>query len=704
MTRLRLFALTLAGLATACGSAAPVQPPVMELSATAADFAAATGGSDPAAQVITVGNSGGGTMTTPGVRVSYSGTAGWLQATLAGAAAPYALTLRASLGALAAGTHRATVTLASASAANSPRTVDVTFTVTAGPGALSLTASAVEFRAASPGAAAAPQVVTASSTNPAALPRPTAAVTYPPGGPAGWLTATVSAAPGPYQVTLEADSTGLPLGLATAAVEVAAAGVAGSPRTIAVRLWVGRVVEVRRLLTRWAEDGSSAEAADAAVEGAALLQDDGAGGLARVAAVPGLAAGSWLAPAAAGVYWAELTFSDGARLLAQADADLLDLGEDLGGRAGRVRAAQPTDVTLTLDGLIGWQALQDVLRLASWGAQAAAELAPTEDPSATPFTFDWAATMATLLVPADTLWVGHYSRALPEGGGVSGTFEYLEAQAATSQAGLALVDGAAADVSPPAATGATPANVAVDWRLDAMEAAAAPFDPLAVGYAHRLGLYAIPAPLDAPSPLGAVAATVLEATQLPGSGDLVEPSVSIGRFLPAAWREYQEAAFAAPVNRRAPGATTPLAGAAEVVLAREAAAATLLARPLVAAPVAPTVDGLDATAPGNLVTLAPAIAWGAPTAVGVGAPTSYQVELVELTAAGAATAGRTVATFVLGGTTLAVPPGLLSPGRAYAAVITARSRPTDAGGATPLRTGVPAGSASRWTEVFTTAP
>lgn len=708
MTLRCLLTLSLAGLLAACGEAPKVVPPSLSLSGDALTFSAQAGAAVPAAQAITISNAGGGRLTAPTALVSYGSGAAWLAATVAGAAAPYSVEVQPTRTDLAAGTYSATVRVGSLSASNSPATIQVTLVVTAAPivPVLALSAAAVEFRAATPGAATAAQVVTATSASAGALDRPTVAVTYPAGGPQGWLTVGVSAGAAPYDLTFQADSAGLPLGLATATVEVTSAGATDSPRVVAVRLWVGRVVEVRRLLTHWREDGTSAEVEDPSLTEVALLQDDGAGGTTRFVAQPGLAPGRWLALAAPGPYRAELVHASGPRLQVQADVELLDLGEDVGGRPAPTPATAVTTVTLALDGLIGWQQT-DLLRLASWDAQASAELAPGDDPGATPYAFDWAATMGTLLAPGDTLWISHATLALPEGGGATGVFEYLEVQAAASLSQVTLASGVAQDLQA-TAQGPVAASLALDWRLEAMEGAAAPFDPATAGFAHRVGLYAIPAPLAAPSPLGGAAVTVIEATSLAtslaGVADIVEPTVSIGRFLPAAWREYQEVAFDVPVSRRAPGAATPLPGTANRVRAREAlAAAGLLAQPLVGAPLAPTIDGLDALAAGNQVTLTPTIAWGPPAAPAA-TPTTYRVDLVELTAQAGATRGRPVAGLVVTGTSLVVPAGLLEAGKTYVASITARVRPTDAGGATPLRTGVPEGEASLWTEVFATAP
>ena len=702
----RLLPLTLAAALAGCGDAPMIEVPVMALSANVLAFAATAGQADPAAQVVTVTNAGGGTLGVPVVQVVYGSGAGWLTATVAGGQAPYAVTVRPTVGALAAGTYTATVRVASSSAGNSPLSIAVTFQVAAAPvvPALVLSATAVEFRAASPGDATAPQAVIATSSTSAALATPAASVSYPAGGPSGWLTVGVAAAAAGYDLTFQADSTGLPLGLATATVEVVSAGATGSPQVVAVTLWVGRVVEVQRLLTWWAEDGATQELEDPAVTGVAFLQDDGAGGLARVVAQPGPAAGHWLAALSPGAYWAEVTRSDGPLLLVQADVELLDLGEDRGGRPTTVAAAAATPVTLNLSGLDPW-APGDVLRLASWGAQAGYELLPgfglgNQDDVAS---LDWASTLRTLLVPADVLQVGQYRYNFAE---TNPSFSYLEALATTTATGLDMVSGAPLDATPAPATLPTLASVQVDWRRDAMEAAAAPFAQADAGFAHRLGLYAIPAPLAAPSPLGGTAVTVLESVDLAGSADILVSAATIGRFLPASWHEYQEVAFAVPVNRVAAGAGTPAPGTANLVRARVEPPASGLAEPLVGAPASPTVDGLPALLPGNVISPAPTVAWTVAASPAGAAPTSHRVRLFELAEVALATKAIALAEFVLAGssTSLKVPAGLLQPGREYLLEVVARVSPADAGGATPLRTVVPEGVATTWTEVLSTAP
>lgn len=96
----------------------------------AVTFEAVSGEADPSPRTVSVTNGGGGTLSGLSVSVSYgSGASGWLEATLGSIAAPATLTLRARTGSLADGTYTATVSVTASAAANSPRTVAVTFEV-----------------------------------------------------------------------------------------------------------------------------------------------------------------------------------------------------------------------------------------------------------------------------------------------------------------------------------------------------------------------------------------------------------------------------------------------------------------------------------------------------------------------------------------------------------------------------------------------
>ncbi len=107
----------------------PTTPAALQLSASALSFTAPIG-STPATQVVQCNNGGGGSLLGLGASVAYSvGGTGWLTVTLNQTSAPATLTVRASAGALAAGSYTATITVSATGVAS--RTVTVSLTVTA---------------------------------------------------------------------------------------------------------------------------------------------------------------------------------------------------------------------------------------------------------------------------------------------------------------------------------------------------------------------------------------------------------------------------------------------------------------------------------------------------------------------------------------------------------------------------------------------
>ncbi|MCU0638756.1 MAG: hypothetical protein MUF59_02655 [Candidatus Krumholzibacteria bacterium] len=104
---------------------------VIELSETELDFATDVGDPDPANQVVSVTNTGAGTLSGLGATISYQAgqPTGWLSAILGGTIAPADLTIQATTGggALASGIYNATVRVASSKANNSPQLIDIIF-------------------------------------------------------------------------------------------------------------------------------------------------------------------------------------------------------------------------------------------------------------------------------------------------------------------------------------------------------------------------------------------------------------------------------------------------------------------------------------------------------------------------------------------------------------------------------------------------
>ena len=106
-------------------TAAPV-PPAIGMSPTSLSFTAQQGGSNPAAQMLTISNTGGSTLSW-----SASDTASWLTLNPGAGTGNGMLTASVSTNGLAAGTYNTTLTLAATGATNTPRTVPVILTVSA---------------------------------------------------------------------------------------------------------------------------------------------------------------------------------------------------------------------------------------------------------------------------------------------------------------------------------------------------------------------------------------------------------------------------------------------------------------------------------------------------------------------------------------------------------------------------------------------
>jgi large repetitive protein len=212
-------------------------PPAIGVAATTAEFNATSGSGNPAQQEIAITNTGGGSLIGLGAAVSYTDgqPAGWLSAAIDPSTAPATLTLQAATGTLAAGTYTATVHVTSPVAANSPRTVSVTFHVAEPPPSIGLGTSAIEFTAVE-GSIVDPeeQTVAIINTGGGTLDGLVASVTYTDGQPTGWLAAALSATTAPATLTLQATTGTIAPGTYTAAVHIGSPVASNSPRTVSV--------------------------------------------------------------------------------------------------------------------------------------------------------------------------------------------------------------------------------------------------------------------------------------------------------------------------------------------------------------------------------------------------------------------------------------------------------------------------------------
>lgn len=589
---------------------------------------------------------------------------------------------------------------------------------------MALSATAATFSAATGGAAPAAQEIAITNGGAGVLTAPAAQVTYADG--AGWLTeATVTGAAAPFTLRLRATPGTLASGTYRATVRLTSLSAVNSGLTVAVTFNVTAGMVVRRTITSWGQDGAGATAAAADVSSVTLLVDAAAGGATRTPLTAGGTAGTWVGDPPAAAWWAEVAWADGHTSWIRGSGNLLDLGEDEGGRAGRTAPAQATPVTPVLDGLDPWGGdagiLFDTLAVYAWGPQALTWVDQNStsgfplfggetqlDGDLSSFSFDWRTSGGGLLAAADTVYVTQLRQVQKLVGGAA-LLEYLRPVATTSATDLAMADGQPFGLAPPLMTSKVDVNdgtFTLSWRRSAFEEALPPYTSLGRN-GHLVGVYATPAPLTATAPLGAVAMPLLLCQDPFGvTTDFNGGPVAWARVQPAAWREYLLARHARGVVRKAPGATTGLPGAEDLVYRYDAiAAAPAQIAPLVSAPTAPTVDGQPALGTTILtgVALTPVVAWEAPA---TGAPTSYRVEVHKLTRNGTATEGTRLAEFVVDGATTSVtlPAGLLQAATTYAATVAARSSPTDAGGTTPYRAGVPFGEGRLWTAPFTTAP
>src|SRR5688572_1489276 len=121
--------------------------PAIGVNPSTLSFSATKGGANPATKTAQLTNTGGGSLAGLSVSVTYPGQPnGWVPLTThSGRSAPATLTVGVSTGALDPGTYTATIRVTSASAANSPQSIEVTFQVQPQQPAIGLSRTNVSF-------------------------------------------------------------------------------------------------------------------------------------------------------------------------------------------------------------------------------------------------------------------------------------------------------------------------------------------------------------------------------------------------------------------------------------------------------------------------------------------------------------------------------------------------------------------------------
>jgi hypothetical protein len=205
-------------------TAAPV-PPAIGASPTSLSFTAQQGGSNPAAQTVSISNTGGGTL-----NWSASDNAAWLTLSPASGTGNGTVAVNATTGTLTAGSYSGTVTLSATGA--TPVTVPVSFTVTAAPANIGVNPASLSFTATQGAANPANQSMTINNTGGGSL-------SWNVSDNASWLSlnpTSGSSTPGP--VTASVNTSGLVAGTYNAAITITANGAANTPQTMPVSLVV----------------------------------------------------------------------------------------------------------------------------------------------------------------------------------------------------------------------------------------------------------------------------------------------------------------------------------------------------------------------------------------------------------------------------------------------------------------------------------
>ena len=206
--------------------------PSIGLSSTSLNFFAAEAGASPEAQIVTVSNAGGGTLSELGASVSYASGSGWLTAELNATTSPATLTVQATTGSLTAGSYTATVAIASGVAGNSPQNVSITFSVSPPPPVIGLSVASLSYSAVAGEASPSEQTVTVSNAGGGVLSGLSASVSY--GSGSGWLSATLDSTTALTTLRVQPSTGSLAAGSYMATVTVSSSVAGTASQTVSV--------------------------------------------------------------------------------------------------------------------------------------------------------------------------------------------------------------------------------------------------------------------------------------------------------------------------------------------------------------------------------------------------------------------------------------------------------------------------------------
>jgi len=433
--------------------------------------------------------------------------------------------------------------------------------------------------------------------------------------------------------------------------------------------------------TYWSDSGSTNQTLDLTQATLNAYVPNGSGGFTTLP-VTGTSTGSFgIANVPPGHFWLQ----DGTRYLWTANTNL-DLGQDIGGRAGVVAATvDPTNLVLNMTGMTAWNA-DDAIEYycsnsgdwAAFGANGDPWNAGAPNPGDTALagaTIDWTETTSDLglgLLPdatqGDQPILTHLTTKL------AGTVPYQILDGTYTLPKTTWVDGQTTTVTGAFAPPSASIGLNLTVKTTAFEAYLSAMNPGLPGNAVQ-SLFE--AAVDAtPFP---VSKGFISRGGAPDlfyvAGDLTLPDVafgtlSIGNPYPS-YTPFMTTALDAWVSLTAPGAAN-VAWAFAGISSNTAlpASGPLVVTPLLSPVQAPQFNGtLNLFNNNTNVGVTPVLSWTAPA---LGMPTGYNVKIVEVKGDGkTGTTTTQVALLSTAVTPIQVPPGILLPGHSYYLTLTA---------------------------------
>lgn len=403
-----------------------------------------------------------------------------------------------------------------------------------------------------------------------------------------------------------------------------------------------------------------------------------------------------------------LSFVRGVPYFVETDARTVDLSEDLLGRDGLVVPGIPTPVDVALSELAPFSSGDHLHLLCGNTSMSTAPFGSpatgvAEGSTSAVGVVDWAR-LPLLDAARDTAYAFQMTTTALTGTAV--TWKVANRWGPVSPITLVAGEGnplLTATLGEPTSSGA----LTTPWPMLAYQGHLQEVSPSALVQVQRLAVTAKPyvTPAAGPSalPLMGQVPTMLALARLTGAqaADLDVAGATYGRFLPAHWTEYRDIRMGASVTIALPDRpSVTFGGWIHRIDPLSDGVPAPAAEPAVTPPLAPMITAFgmatDAFYPQWGVSTGPQLSWLPPAS---GAPTTYAVLIYSVSDTTPATQALE-AVAVTPSTSFKFPEGLLQYGRAYFAVIIARSSETERSDA-PLRGQFDADTATAVTAGFT---